>query len=86
MREDLDKVLKGPNLDEQNFYILCALSDIISLLKEATTQSAEKNGNFAKKFPDEHFPVVKLESLSNIKKYCRKIEYLLSYAKEFYKL
>lgn len=84
MREDLDMLLKGPNPNEQNFYILCALSDINFLLNKSSKPSSENNGHFANKFPDEHFPTVQLESPSKIKTYCRKIEYYLSYVNEFY--
>lgn len=34
MRDDLEKILKGPNSQEKNFYVLCALTDFKNLLKE----------------------------------------------------
>lgn len=34
MRDDLEKILNGPNSQEKNFYVLCALTDFKNLLKE----------------------------------------------------
>lgn len=84
MKEDLGRLLKGPNPTEYKFYITCALSDLNCLLNKASTPVIESNGNFAKKYPNEHFPSVKLESPSKIKNHTRKIEYFLSYVKDHY--
>lgn len=84
MREDLERVLKGPKPTEKNFYVLCALSDLKLLLNKASISSSENSGDFSKKFPDEHFPTVKLESPNKIKNLTKKIEYFLSYAKYYY--
>jgi len=34
MRDDVEKILNGPNSQEKNFYVLCALTDFKNLLKE----------------------------------------------------
>lgn len=84
MREDLNRLLKGPNPTQQNFYVQCALSDLHFLLNRASTPVSENNGNFTKKFPDEHFPSVKLENPNKITNIIKKIEYFLSYVKDCY--
>lgn len=84
MRQDLTRILKGPNPTQPNFYILCALSDLNFLLNKSVTPVNENNGNFTKKFPDEHFPTVKLENPKKIKNVIKKIEYFLSYVKDYY--
>lgn len=85
MKEDVNRLLKGPNPTYPNFYILCALSDLNSLLSKASSPVHESNGNFAKKYPNEHFPSIQLESPTKIKNHTKKIEYFLSYVKDHYK-
>ncbi|RZC36976.1 MTP18 domain containing protein [Asbolus verrucosus] len=82
LREDLDKIVKGPELCEKKFYILCALSDLYKLLNSALTKKEQKS-SFSKVFPNDHFPEVKLESKNKIKSCIRKVEYLLSFAKDY---
>lgn len=84
MRQDLDRLLKGPNPTEQNFYILCSLSDLHALMNKAMIPMKQNNGNFTKKFPDEHFPTVKFENPNKIKNSIKKVEYFLSFVKDCY--
>ncbi|XP_030749077.1 zinc finger HIT domain-containing protein 2 [Sitophilus oryzae] len=89
MRDDVSKILQGPNTQEKNYYVLCALTDLENLLKEAqapkNTQSGEK-GAFSKQFPNDMFPQVQHEKKENIKKYLRKVEYFQSYAKDVFQM
>lgn len=86
MREDLEKILKGPNKAENKFYILCALSDVHNLLKASLkpAKNGESSGGFSKQFPNEHFPSVKLEEMPRIKNHLKKVDYFLSYAKDHF--
>lgn len=86
MREDLEKILKGPNKAENKFYILCALSDVHNLLKASLkpAKNGESSGGFSKQFPNEHFPSVKLEETPRIKNHLKKVDYFLSYAKDHF--
>lgn len=86
MRDDITKILKGPSAQEKKMYVLCALTDLQNLLKQA--QQKPKNlkqnepGGFSKQFPNEFFPHVQHESVDNVKKYLKKTEYFLSYTKD----
>ncbi|KAF7287689.1 zinc finger HIT domain-containing protein 2 [Rhynchophorus ferrugineus] len=85
MRDDISKILKGPNVQEKNFYILCALTDLQNLFKQAQQKPNNLKQNefgFSKQFPNEFFPHVQHESVENVKKYLKKTEYFLSYAKD----
>ncbi|XP_044261411.1 zinc finger HIT domain-containing protein 2 [Tribolium madens] len=82
LRDDLSKILEGPNETERNFYVLCALSDLHQLLNSAGVKKTEKKSSFSKSFPNDCFPEVKLESKNKIKTCLRKIDYLLSFAKD----
>lgn len=83
MREDLDKILQGPDKNDRKRYILCALSDLCVLLKTAVKDKGDKQeSNFSKHFPDPHFPTVKLDSKSKVKRCVQKINYFLSYTKD----
>ncbi|KAJ3650614.1 hypothetical protein Zmor_016702 [Zophobas morio] len=81
LRDDLDKILKGPGTSEPNFYTLCALSDLHTLLSSSLINKDHKT-SFSKNFPNDHFPEVKLESKNKIKSCLKKVEYLLSFAKD----
>ncbi|KAG5860872.1 hypothetical protein JTB14_006490, partial [Gonioctena quinquepunctata] len=41
MREDLEKILKGPKKSDSKFYIICALSDFVHLLEKAILPNEE---------------------------------------------
>nr|CAI5827329.1 unnamed protein product [Callosobruchus analis] len=82
MREDLDRILRGPNKFDRNYYVLSALSDLRELMKKAMDPSTDTAGAFSKIFPNNHFPSVKRETPENIaKNYIRKVDYYLSYSK-----
>lgn len=85
MREDLNKILQGPKPTDNKFYILCALSDIHRLFNKALLPvDSSNNGDFHKKFPNDHFPAVQLESLDAVKSHIKKIDYYLSYTNDCY--
>lgn len=83
MRDDLAKILKGPNLQEKNFYVLCVLTDFQNLLKLCQKPKEQTaSGEFSKQFPNDRFPQVQYETKEKIKKYLKKTDYFLSYAKD----
>lgn len=82
MKEDLDRILQGPEKNNRKYYILCALSDLHNLLRTVLKgDDSRQESNFSKHFPDPHFPSVALESKAKIKCYMKKLEYFLSYTK-----
>ncbi|VEN43144.1 unnamed protein product [Callosobruchus maculatus] len=82
MREDLDRILGGPNKFDRNYYVLSALSHLRELMKKAMEPSTDTAGAFSKIFPNNHFPSVKRETPENIaKNYIKKVQYYLSYTK-----
>ncbi|XP_060533287.1 zinc finger HIT domain-containing protein 2 isoform X2 [Cylas formicarius] len=85
MREDLKKILAGPNSMEKKFYILCALSDLQNLFQNALRPRPDENGRtsgFNRQFPNNHFPNVQLESKNKLKNHLKKVDYFLSYSKD----
>lgn len=84
MREDLHKILQGPEKENRKFYILAALSDLHDLLQESLQDDnkAEEKTSFTKNFPNPHFPSVALENKNKIKAYVKKVEYFLSYTRD----
>ncbi|CAG9861437.1 unnamed protein product [Phyllotreta striolata] len=87
MREDIEKILKGPGKSDPKYYVLCALSDVKNLLKtsaEAPPKSGETSGAFSKQFPNEHFPSVKFMEPQQIKSCVKKMDFFLSYTKEYF--
>ncbi|KAJ8957976.1 hypothetical protein NQ318_001977 [Aromia moschata] len=85
MREDIRKILMGPNDSENKFYILSALSDLRNLLEESLKPEQEANtASFNKRFPNDHFPAVKFETPDKTRNYIKKIDYYLSYTKDYY--
>lgn len=84
MRDDIAKILKGPNPQEKSFYVLCALTDFQTLLRECQKPKEQQNeaGAFSKQFPNDRFPQVQYETKEKIKKYLKKCDYFLSYAKD----
>lgn len=84
MREDLDKVLIGPDKAERKYYVTCALSDLWKLMQSACkTKETKGHSEFSKHFPD---PVVSTIGKEKIKASMRKIDYFLSYTKDCLKL
>ncbi|XP_066257663.1 zinc finger HIT domain-containing protein 2 [Euwallacea similis] len=87
MREDVGKILKGPNSEEKSFYVLCALTDFQNLLRECQKPKEQNpTGAFSKQFPNEHFPQLQYETKEKIKKYLKKSDYFLSFAKDVLKM
>ncbi|XP_072382109.1 zinc finger HIT domain-containing protein 2 [Diabrotica undecimpunctata] len=86
MRQDIERILKGPKKSEPKFYILCALSDINHLLNNSLkeTNDAKTSDGFSKLFPNHHFPSVKLEQPDKIKTHIKKIDYFLSYTNDLF--
>lgn len=83
MKEDLDRILQGPEKSNRKYYISCALSDLWDLLNVALKDDKSKQeSNFSKHFPDSCFPSVGLVPKNSIKVYMKKIEYFLSYTKD----
>lgn len=83
MREDVQSLLTGPEIDNNKYYILCALSDVHNLMSKALECGEDKKEtDFSKKFPSPHFPSVSEETKDKIKLYMKKIEYFLSYTKD----
>ncbi|KAG5893097.1 hypothetical protein JTB14_024298 [Gonioctena quinquepunctata] len=83
MREDLEKILKGPKKSDSKFYIICALSDFVHLLEKAILPNEEGSSKgFSKQFPNDHFPAVKLEDSKQLKNHQKKIEFFLSFARD----
>ncbi|KAL1501313.1 hypothetical protein ABEB36_006657 [Hypothenemus hampei] len=82
MHQDLWQILKGPNVQEENFYILCALSDFENLLKECLKpKTPQPSGAFSKQFPE--FGVeIPHETKEEIKTYLKKTEYFLSFVND----
>lgn len=76
---DLELILRGSG---DNFFILSSLSDLHNLLTSSLNKK-DSDGKFSKNFPNKHFPKIKLDSRNKIKNSLRKVEYLLSYAKDF---
>lgn len=85
MREDLDKVLKGPEKTERKFYIFAALSDLTRLFKAACKKEQQTNtqNEFSRQFPESEVAVVEKEK---IKSCLRKLDYYLSFTKDHLKL
>ncbi|KAL3271071.1 hypothetical protein HHI36_021570 [Cryptolaemus montrouzieri] len=84
MKKDLENILKGPIRMDEKYYVLCALSDLHNLFKMALNKKEVKSGNsFAKNFPNEHFPEVKMHEPDKIKMYMKRVEYFLSYSQNF---
>lgn len=79
MQEDLDKILKGPEKNERKYYILCALSDLVKLLRAASKAKETPKTQFSKQFPE---PSVALLSKEKIKNCLRKLDYYLSFTKD----
>lgn len=106
MRDDLKKILEGPNSQENNFYVLCALTDFKNLLKECQKPKQHNTTGgggkiwlapffihlinfltaFSKQFPGYNFPQVQHETKEKIKKYLKRTDYFLSYAKDVLKM
>ncbi|KAJ8983190.1 hypothetical protein NQ317_005833 [Molorchus minor] len=85
MRDDLHKILQGPNDLENKLYIMYALSDMHHLFEESLKPINDTaTSTFEAKFSNNHFPAVELEPSDKIKKYIKKIEYYLSYTKDCY--
>lgn len=79
MREDLNKILKGPQKTERKFYIMCALSDLTKLLRTACKTETTNKTQFAKQFPE---PTVALIEKEKIKSCLKKLDYYLSFTKD----
>lgn len=87
MREDLHKILQGPEKENRKFYIFAALSDLHDLLQESLKDDKEEEKtSFSKNFPNPHFPSVALENKNKIKVYLKKVEYFLSYTRDHLQL
>lgn len=87
MRSDVQNILDGPNFSNKTFYILASLSDLLNLVNDAISKPNQGHANskpFGSKFPNDHFPDINYEPKSKLKKYVRKIDYFLSYTKDFY--
>lgn len=85
MKDDVYRIMQGPHVTEKKFYILCCLSDLYDLFKSALKFEKEikkDGGEFAKTFPESTFPEIEFESRESMKKSIRKIEFMLSYAKD----
>lgn len=85
MRTDLDRILKGPEKTERKFYILAALSDVSKLFKAACSanQETKSQTQFSKNFPE---PAVVLVGKEKIKKSLKKVDYYLSFTKDYMQL
>ncbi|CAH0549116.1 unnamed protein product [Brassicogethes aeneus] len=83
MKEDVKNIFEGPNLTTPGFYVLSALSDLYNLIEAAINpKDNTKETEFSKKFPNDHFPNVKIESNEKMGVYLKKIEYFLSYSRD----
>lgn len=85
MREDLDKILKGPEKTNRKFYIFSALSDLTRLFKAACKkeQQTSAQSEFSRQFPESEVAVVEKEKIKNCTK---KLDYYLSFTKDYLKL
>ncbi|KAH1011403.1 zinc finger HIT domain-containing protein 2 [Dendroctonus ponderosae] len=87
MKDDIAKILKGPNPQESSFYVLCALSDFQNLLKECRKPKEQNStGGFSAQFLSDQFPQIQYETKDKIKKYLKKTDYFLSFAKDVLKM
>ncbi|ENN77619.1 hypothetical protein D910_07597 [Dendroctonus ponderosae] len=69
MKDDIAKILKGPNPQESSFYVLCALSDFQNLLKECRKPKEQNStGGFSAQFLSDQFPQIQYETKDKIKK------------------
>ncbi|XP_050316207.1 zinc finger HIT domain-containing protein 2 isoform X2 [Anthonomus grandis grandis] len=82
IKEDLNRILNGPTPQEKNKYVLCALTDFQNLLKACENHKED----FAKHFPNHYFPQVQYENKDNIRKYIKKTDYLLAFAKDVFNM
>lgn len=85
MKQDVNLILNGPHTCDKKFYILCALSDLHSLMKQCLTDETcdKTSSGFAKAFPDvSQFSDVTFEKKSKLRLHMKKLEYYLSYAKD----
>ncbi|KAK7873009.1 hypothetical protein R5R35_000309 [Gryllus longicercus] len=86
MRDDVQKILHGPEESNQSFYLQAALSDIINLLEKAKgiskktgNNSEEKTNSFSKQFGTSRANL--LIPKEKLKLYMKKIEYYLMWVK-----
>ncbi|KAK7081140.1 hypothetical protein SK128_007090 [Halocaridina rubra] len=94
VKSDAKKILIGPTAADQTFYIRAALSDIHAVLNTSKTSLSRKKkaphnagyrkGLFTGSFPEAtQYVEQKLTSLQSVKLCLKKVEYLLSYIKEY---
>lgn len=82
MKADLTSLLKGPHITEKNAYVLCALSDLDSLLQN-TSNAAESENNVCKIFSESQFPAVHFVDKKTIKSIRKKIVFFSAYCKDY---
>ncbi|KAG0719402.1 Zinc finger HIT domain-containing protein 2 [Chionoecetes opilio] len=91
VRRDVWKILQGPTPTNKTFYIRAALSEIYVLLNTCKTTLAKKKrssgarkGMFTSAFPERSTQVeLKITTLPMVKSVLKKVEFFLSYAKEY---
>lgn len=83
MREDLDKVLKGPETSNRKYYIFVALSDLMRLFRAAIKNEKKPENEFSKQFPETG---VVLVDKSKIKNCLKKLDYYLAFTKDYLEL
>lgn len=79
MREDLNKILKGPDRTAKNFYIMSALSDLRKLMRIACKTSETPKTQFSKQFPESTVAPIEKEKIKNC---IKKLDYYLSFTKD----
>ncbi|XP_066975699.1 zinc finger HIT domain-containing protein 2 isoform X2 [Macrobrachium rosenbergii] len=94
VKNDVKKILQGPCKSDQMFYINAAFSDMHAVLntskaslskkKKSTEGARERKGLFASAFAEANQHVnLKLTTLQTVKLSIKKIEFFLSYCKEY---
>uniref|UniRef100_A0A1B6J203 HIT-type domain-containing protein n=1 Tax=Homalodisca liturata TaxID=320908 RepID=A0A1B6J203_9HEMI len=86
LKEDVKMLVEGPSESRQNQHVLAALSHIHSILTDAKrimkeTTKSKSTGEFSKRFPQ---PETKSVSSKDLSKHLKKIDFYLSWAKEYF--
>nr|XP_053630749.1 zinc finger HIT domain-containing protein 2-like [Cherax quadricarinatus] len=91
VRNDVLKILQGPVANDQTFYVRAALSEIHVLLHTSKANLSKKKkpaggrkGLFTYTFMDSSNDIeLKITTLPNVKSAIKKVEFLLSFVKEY---
>ncbi|XP_068201387.1 zinc finger HIT domain-containing protein 2 [Palaemon carinicauda] len=94
VKNDVKKILQGPCKSDQMFYLKAAFSDIHAILntskaslskkKKSTDGARERKGLFASAFAEANQHIaLKIATLQTVKLSIKKIEFFLSYCKEY---